>query len=139
MKNLLALGALAFALTGCVAVPVGDPYGYNGYTPYRSDGYAYAPGYSYDYYGYGYGGYGYGPGYYGPGYYGAPLFLSGSFFYRDFRRDHDFRRGHRGWGGWQSGDRGDARRWSGTWSGRGGNGLSSSAIGHNRGGSGGRR
>lgn len=134
MKNLLALGALAFALTGCVAVPVGDPYGYNGYTPYRSDGYAYAPGYGYDYYGYGYG---YGAGYYyGPGYYGAPLFLSGSFFYRDFRRDHDFRRVHRGW---QPGDRGDMRHWNGTWSGRGGNGLSGSAIGNNRGGSGGRR
>ena len=137
MKNLLALGALAFALTGCVAVPVGDSYGYNGYTPYRSDGYAYAPAYSYGSYGYGYWpGYYYDPGYY----YGAPLFLSGSFFYRDFRRDSDFRRVHHGFRGLQPGDRGTMRHWSGAWSGRGGNGLSSNATGNNRGrGGGGRR
>lgn len=128
MKNLLALGALTLTLSGCVAVPVGDPYGYNGYASYPSDGYAYAPAYGYDYYGYGYG--------YGPGYYGAPLFLSGSFFYRDFRRDHDFRRVHRGFrGGSHPGDQGG--HWSGRWSGHGGNGPSGNTRG-SRGGRGGR-
>jgi hypothetical protein len=107
MKKLLTLG-VAFALSGCVAVPVGDYYGYAPSYPY-----AYYDGYYAPYYGYGYG-FGYAPYYWGP-----PVVIGGAFFYRDFHGQRVWDGGHH-WGGGGSGQwRGDG---SGHRGGRGGGG-----------------
>lgn len=100
MKKILAAGALALALGGCVAVPV-DQSGY--YTP----AYGYYDPYPYPYYGYGFG--------YAPYYWGPPVIVAGGFFYRG----HHGSGRHWGDGGRHWGDGGHARYGGRGWGGRG--------------------